>query len=799
MVAADIRVYGLVQGVGFRPFLYRCAEICGITGRVLNRNDCVQIIAEGRSGALDDFVASIRENAPPMARVERIERTAVDLTGFTDFSIDSSRSVSDSVTRVAPDTAVCDDCLADMQTQSNRIAYPFTNCTNCGPRFTIIEALPYDRASTTMRTFKMCESCRSEYENVTSRRFHAQPNACARCGPVYTLIDHGDAFVRNSDMPDMREAPARTAVAPSAIRATASSAVRIAAKLLESGKVVAIKGIGGFHLACDATNKVAVQSLRDGKRREGKPFAVMCRDIVTARKLATMSDEEESLLISPRRPIVLLRASVASEPSAASALTPISPLAPGVSVGLDTIGIMLPYAPIHYVLFEHLRIDVLVMTSGNLSDEPIAISNETARLSLGAICSALLVHNRDIHNRADDSIAHVVRSIPRIVRRSRGWVPEPIPFEGADGIAAVGAELKNVFCIGKDNEVILSQHIGDIKIPAAYSYFEESFNRLCRLFRFEPKYVACDLHPEYASTKFAESLGLPVTYVQHHHAHIASILAAAGKSPRAEGGKVIGVAFDGTGYGTDANIWGGEFLIASLTDFERYAHVDYMGLPGGDKAVEEPWRIALTMLHAAGEDSSAAGLFPNIDTDDLDLVLSMIEKGVNTPLSSGVGRLFDGVAALSGIATYASYEAEGPMKLEALLPDDWTDFEPYCFEVPREPRNETLILSWRDVAKEIVKDLRSGATPMRVSARFHAGLANLVLSICEKIRDERGIDGVALSGGVFQNRSFLAHSEALLEEAKFTLILAPDVPVNDGGVCLGQLAVAAASANAGKE
>ena len=630
--AVKVRVYGLVQGVGFRPFLFRVAESRKLNGWVLNRNDCVEIHLEGSDANIKLFMEELENRPPPLSSIDRVETGTVEAEGLTGFTIRKSESSTDDVTRISPDMAVCADCLMDIKHQDNRIDYPFVNCTNCGPRFTIVVDLPYDRPRTTMADFIMCESCRREYEDLRDRRFHAQPNACLRCGPAYELIEGEN---RISDL---------------------SKILDRFADHLESGHIVAVKGIGGFHLACDASNQSAVEQLRKEKTREAKPFALMCRDIEIARSLAKVSVKEEKLLLSQRRPIVLLEKIGGNT----------SGFAPAVADGLDAIGLMLPYTPIHHLLFEKLKADTLVLTSGNISDEPISIENEEATKRLAKAADAFLIYNRRIHNRSDDSVTMVVNEVPRIVRRSRGFVPEPTPlaFE-AEGIIAVGAELKSCFCIGKGKTAILSQHIGDLKNQETYEFYAEAMERFRRLFRLSPRLLGCDLHPDYLSTRYAEKLGLPLVRVQHHHAHIASCMA----EHRFEG-RVIGVALDGTGLGDDGAIWGGEFLLADLSGYRRSGCFAYVPMPGGDRAAEEPWRMALAYLHHTyGADFEGINLpvLKELRRDDLRFLVSAIEAGINTPLTSSAGRLFDAVAGITGLVLKSRYEAEAAMRLQSTI------------------------------------------------------------------------------------------------------------------------------------
>ncbi len=753
--ALSIRVFGLVQGVGFRPFLHRVASELGIKGWAINTNDSVRIHAEGSAPAIKRFVDTIKNSPPPLARVEHVESESVVDRGCNSFEIRLSESVSDAVTHVSPDMAVCDDCLADIRRQTKRIDYPFVNCTNCGPRFSIITDLPYDRPMTTMAGFTMCQTCRDEYETIEDRRYHAQPNACAECGPSYTLRA-GEESITDFDV-----------------------ILERTAALIDGGGIAAIKGIGGFHLACDATSEQAVALLRKRKQREGKPFALMCKDLATAAECATISEAEEALLTSAERPIVLLKALPGG-----SRIT----LAPSVSNGIDTFGVMIPYMPFHFLLFERLRTRALVLTSGNLKDEPIAIDDREAVLRLGRVADIFLTTNRPIHNRSDDSVLFVARDAPRFIRRSRGWVPDPVRLSlFVEGIAACGAELKGSFCIGKGREGILSQHIGDLKNPETWEFYTEAFDRFRRLFRFTPRLAACDTHPDYLSTRFAEGLGVELVKVQHHHAHIASCMAENGYTD-----KTIGVSMDGTGLGDDGAIWGGEFLICDLEGYDRAAHLRYLPLPGGDAAVLQPWRMAVGMLYSLYGKSALDMDLPFLKRRapaDLELLTAAIEKRVNTPLTSSAGRLFDGIAALTGLVTNAVFDAEAPMRLEAaVVPESGS----YSYTGGEE-------IGVLPIVEQVVAEVRAGVSTGIIAARFHNTFVNIIADTVTALGKSTGIKAVALSGGVFQNRYVLAKSEELLESAGFKVLSHTKVPANDGGIALGQLAVAAAfSENGGR-
>jgi len=728
--AYTIKVEGLVQGVGFRPFIYRIANSNQINGWVENRNDGVVIHAEGEQNAIDAFKNSIKEKAPVASKIFALSYEPAELMSFKEFNIVKSKNSSNDITEISPDIAVCADCLHDMKEQPHRISYPFINCTNCGPRFTIIKDLPYDRKMTTMEPFIMCDRCSSEYRNINDRRFHAQPIACNDCGPVYEMI-YQERIVN-----DINEI------------------INIFSALLEDGKIVAIKGLGGFHMACDAKNEAAVKKLRKSKNRDGKPFAVMFKNIDCLREYANINTEEEELLLSWRKPIVLLNKHRS--------------LAPSVSVGFHTIGAMLPYMPFHYLLFEKINIPAIVFTSGNISEEPIIIDNKKAIDELLPISDAVIIYNREIYNRTDDSVTTVVNGKERILRRSRGYAPAP------------GAELVNCFCIGKGKLAFLSQHIGDLKNIETLDFFIESINNYKGLFRADPDTIVCDLHPDYLSTKHALEQRLPVVKVQHHHAHIASCMAENGLDE-----KVIGVALDGTGFGDDGHIWGGEFLLCDLADYQRIFHFDYVAMPGGDKASKEPWRMAISYLYKAfGKKFLDMDLpvLKEIDTQDILFLLSAIDKNINTPLTSSAGRLFDAVASLTGICHYSGFHAEAPMRLEKIIASGCSDS--YSFQL-----ND--VIDFQNTIKEIVQDIFNKIAPSIISAKFHNTIINVIFAASSTIRNRYDINSVVLSGGTFQNRYIAENVEKKLNDNGFNVITHSQVPSNDGGIALGQLSIAA--------
>ncbi len=767
-----IVVWGLIQGVGFRPFIYRLANGFQLKGWVNNTNENVQIALNTDPETLEEFIAQIRLQAPPASNITSIEFRETEPEYFKDFRIIESESLSDAVTEVSPDIAVCEACLADMKQQPNRIDYPFLNCTNCGPRFTIIRDLPYDRAHTSMQEFEMCPSCRVEYDNVLDRRFHAQPTACADCGPVYSLVEgrgvrieagiHGEVGLEAGEVDGPGKGPGQ---------GKHDEGLEEPTGLIAEGKIVTIKGLGGFFMACDALNEDAVRRLRDSKHREGKPFAVMFRDAGSVREFCQLSPQEQEQLESWRRPIVILR----NNPDTGMGL------APSVSNGFPTTGAMLPYMPVHYLLFEKLNTPAIVLTSGNLAEEPIIIDNAGALKMLGPVSDAVLHYNRQIHNRCDDSVAMLVNEHPRLIRRSRGYVPNPIGLDlDTEGIFAAGAELVNCFAMGKGQQGIMSQHIGDLKNFETYEFYRETYERFKRLFRLEPDLVAHDLHPDYLSTRFAKELGLPVVPVQHHHAHIASVLAEHKLDE-----KVIGVSFDGTGLGDDGIIWGSEFLVCDLEAYERITHLEYMPMPGGDRATYEPWRMAVSYLYPLyGRELTQLKLpfLGEIDSRSLEMVIQSIEKNINCPLSSGAGRFFDAVAALLGFCTVSQFHAEAPMRLEAGIMDGEEGIYPYTAGEP---------LGTGPVIDAMVKDIGKGIDPGLISARFHNTASSIIFDTVKRISSYRGIKKIALSGGTFQNRYLSARIENQLRENGFDVFVPLQLPANDGGIALGQLAVAA--------
>jgi hydrogenase maturation protein HypF len=737
-------IRGLVQGVGFRPFICRLAARHGLLGEVDNRTDGVSIILQGDLKTIDRFRNDIIKYAPPASNIKSIEIKRARFKSYGCFRIAESKTVDNLVTEISPDIAVCEECLNDMECDPERIDYPFINCTNCGPRFTIIAGLPYDRPLTTMKNFKMCTDCESEYDDILDRRYHAQPIACNKCGPVCNFTD-GTKHLSNLDQ-----------------------ILKEIALQIASGKTVAVKGLGGYFLMCDALNNTAVIELRQRKHRDEKPFAVMFRDVPTVRSFCYLDAEEEKELVSWRRPILILRQKKL--------------LSPRVSNGLKTIGAMLPYMPLHYLLFRNIKTPAVVLTSGNISDDPIVIDDFIAEKQLLQVACSVLSYNRIIQNRTDDSVIRIIDHNVSIFRRSRGYVPRPVDLkEDVEGILALGADQKNSFCIGKGCQAIMSQYIGDMKNPAIYDFFIETIDRFSRIFRFKPEIIACDLHPDYTSTHHAEileaELKIPVVRVQHHHAHIASCLAE-----NCIEDEVIGVSFDGTGLGTDGNIWGGEFLIADSKKFARIKHFDYIPMPGGDKAVSEPWRMAYSYLFRYfGDDLDymSIPLFRSLDDKKLSMVREMIIKKMNSPLSSGAGRLFDAFSAILGLCQEETFDSEAPMRLESAIDYETNDFYPFLI-------NETIVFS--DTFLALLKDLSRQKIPV-IAAKLHNTVAQAILQTSQQIRKNTSIKKVVLSGGVFQNKYLLEKTSSLLRKERFKVFTNHLVPVNDGGISFGQLAV----------
>ena len=741
----EIHVNGIVQGVGFRPFIYRLAQKHQVCGYVKNTAAGVQIEVEGKAAELDAFLHEIQNSPPPQAVISSLESSCIPPVYDADFIILSSDRHGQVHTQISPDTATCVDCLRELHDPTDRrYRYPFINCTNCGPRYTIIENIPYDRSTTSMRHFEMCPDCQTEYTDPGGRRFHTQPNCCPVCGPQLSLLDrHGK----------------QTAAQLSAVEETI--------RLLSEGSIVAIKGLGGFHLAADATNDEALKILRQRKGRAQKPFAIMCANLPTASRYCRLDREEQELLQSSRSPILLALKNKDTE------------LSELIAPGNDRLGVMLPYTPLHHLLFDG-RLHALVMTSGNYSEEPICTKTYEALARLAEIADYFLTHNRAIYLGNDDSVVICLAGEQRLVRRSRGFAPQPINFhQPGSTVLAVGGELKNTICLLKDNQAILSQHLGDLKNLEAYAAFGKSADHLPKLFEAEPQLIVHDLHPNYLSSSWAaEQSGQALLAVQHHHAHLASCLAENGAE-----GPAIGLIMDGAGYGSDGMIWGGEVLIGDYLNCRRYACFEPMPLPGGDAAVAAPWRTAIGYLAAAFDQQ-----LPELDLfsdHDLAPILEMVAKGLNTPWTSSCGRLFDAVAVLAGGRQQINYEAQAAIEFMQAAGGKFD--APYPCEI--ETSRDLNRLSIQPIIRAVVADRQAGKPISVISRRFHQTLVDLLTKAALLACDETGINTVALSGGVFQNQLLFEKLLVSLNNKKFTVLTHSQVPTNDGCLALGQAAI----------
>jgi hydrogenase maturation protein HypF len=769
-IRTAVRVEGIVQGVGFRPFVYTLATRLGLAGMVGNDVDGVFAEVEGSPAAVETFLASLAADPPPLARIDRITTAAMPPEGTAAFSIAPSQPGSQRRTLVSADIATCDDCLAELADPADRrFGYAFINCTNCGPRFTIVRDVPYDRPLTTMAGFAMCEACAAEYHDPADRRFHAQPVCCPACGPRLALLDAAGA-----DLP--------------------GEPLAAAAGLLRAGQVLAVKGLGGYHLAVDASSEPASAALRARKHREDKPFAVMVASVDAARQLCEVDQAAAGLLASARRPIVLLPRRLSANVAAA------------VAPGNRQLGLMLPYTPLHHLLLSEVGRPV-VLTSGNVSDEPIVYADGEAGERLRGIADAFMTHDRPIETRTDDSVVRAFRGREMAIRRSRGYAPEPLRLctRVARPVLACGAELKNTFCLARDDQAFVSHHIGDLENAETLRSFTEGIAHFRRLFDITPEVVAHDLHPEYLSTKYAVALdGVELVGVQHHHAHVASCLA-----DNQADGPVIGVAFDGTGYGTDGTVWGGEFLIADTGGFQRAAHLEAVPMPGGAAAIRQPWRMAAAYLDATHSISGTAGLGVAQRNERFwPAVVTMARRGINSPLTSSAGRLFDAVSAILGVRDEINYEGQAAVELEQLA--DPAERGAYHADLtgpgsagpgsagpgsagPGSAGDPALRIAGADLIRAVVEDLAARTDRSVIAARFHNGVAELITDCCLLLRERYGLSTVALSGGVFQNLLLLRAAVSRLEARGFGVLVHSRVPCNDGGISLGQAVVAAAA------
>lgn len=786
-----IVITGIVQGVGFRPFIYNLCKQLGLKGWVGNTDSDVIIEIEALHNQIISFLERVREAAPILSKIESIHYEELALEGFNDFNIKNSQTSSKGHIYISPDVCTCEDCLEELRNQQDRrYTYPFINCTNCGPRFTIIKDIPYDRDNTTMSSFEMCSNCRTEYTTPSDRRYHAQPVSCHDCGPRLGVLDENGNHISSSQM-------------------TSKECMEYIVNVIKEGRIAAIKGIGGYHLACDALNEAAVDRLRNRKHRDDKPFALMMRNVDVVAKYCKMNDKEIQLLKAPSSPIVLLEKHMEI-------------VLPAAIAHLNRyLGVMLPYTPIQHILFEQDRFpEIMVMTSGNLSSEPIFYKDNDAIAGLIGIADAFLINNREIYIRTDDSVTRVFDNKEYIIRRSRGYVPKPIKIDvnkllGIDenyeipSVLACGGELKNVFCLNKKNMFYLSHHIGDLENESTNNAFRNGVEHFEKLFDIIPKYIAYDLHPNYFSSQYAlnhaekNKIG-----IQHHKAHIAACMAE-----NELAGEVIGVSFDGTGFGNDANIWGGEFFKGGYYGFERVGQLEYVMMPGGDSAVKHPWRMAVSYIFSANmtnllqysevDERNENGIsFNNISQDDIDFTIKMLERNLNCPKTSSMGRFFDAVSALLDIKTDISYEGQAAIELEYYSVE--RGLKPYDIELCSQ---ETLssangdffdadakgfIVKTACIIKQIVEDIQEGKSKEYISSRFHYTIAEIILQGCNTIREESRLNSVVLSGGVFQNLTLLRMSVDRLKENGFKVYTHSEVPANDGGIALGQAMMALA-------
>lgn len=750
-VRYDVRIRGIVQGVGFRPFVHRLAEHHAVAGWVRNFPGGVRLQVEGEADRLESFVEDIRRHAPLSATIDSMEVVTLEPAGMRGFAIEPSDLVAHGAIQVPPDVALCAECESEVLDPHNRrFEHPFANCTYCGPRFTILRTVPYDRPNTSMSAFRMCSECEAEYGDIVDRRYHAQPNSCPRCGP-------------------------RLWIEGSNARGEWTEAIRAASLVLREGGIVALRGLGGFHLACDAGDDGAVERLRRRKAREAKPLAVMVRDLVAARALCDIPPDAEALLTGAERPIVLLPR------------RPGAPLSRRLAPDTYLVGIMLPYTPVHLLLLRECGLPALVMTSGNLSDEPLATGNEEARARLGSIADAFLLHDRDIVVPCDDSVVRWTRLGALIMRRARGYVPRPIRLpRPVCPCLGTGGHLKSTFCLASDDQAFLSQHLGDLDSPRSLEHYEWALRHLRRILRIDPQVIACDMHPGYPATamarRMAESEGVRLVEVQHHHAHVASCMAEHGID-----GPVIGLACDGSGWGADGTVWGFEALIVGPDGFERVGHLAPVPLPGGEAAVREPWRVALTYLWLASE---AGDPWPERlpvvvrHQDKWPVLLQMIQGGLNSPVASSAGRLFDAVSALLDLGDANAYEGQGAMKLEAAASPQPIGY-PWAWR-SRSP----LVVDPLPMISHVVGDVTQGVARDVIAGRFHYTVADMLGRLAKEVSRQRGLEWVALSGGTFQNALLVEAVVSRLRADGLRPLVHRQVPCNDGGLSLGQAAVA---------
>lgn len=740
-----LTIKGIVQGVGFRPFIYNLARSMDMKGWINNSSEGVYIDVEGTEENINMFVKYIKQNKPQLAQIDSIEVIRKDYIGYSSFEIKSSEEKTAKATLVSPDIAICKDCLEDiMEFTNHRYQYPFTNCTNCGPRFSIIKDIPYDRKYTTMNQFTMCKVCKNEYEDPNNRRFHAQPNACPECGPKLWVEDNVGRLIAVND------------------------SIEFILHRLEQGNIIGIKGIGGFHLVCDATNEKVIEKLRIRKKRMEKPFAVMMKDLSTIKEYCYVNDKEKEILEGIRKPIVLLnKLENCNLPS-------------NIAPAQKTLGAMLPYTPLHHLLFQGGQ-KILIMTSANLNGLPIEYRDDRARRNLIGIVDYFLFNNREINIPVDDSVVRVIEGEEIIIRRARGYVPLPIKFGCTKNILSCGSNMKNTFCVSKENNLFLSQHNGDLDTLESYENYQQNIEHFKHIFRIEPEYIAIDKHEGYISSQYSQNYNLPVIKIQHHHAHVVSCLIENNISE-----KVIGVVFDGTGYGDDGAIWGGEFLVTDIVEYERVGHLDYIKIPGGDSAMKEPWKSGVAYLYKAFKgNKSLDDIIERNYGDKGKALLKVIKADINCHNSSSMGRLFDAVASIIGIRNKISFEGQAAMELESLI--EFDSEESYVYSLKKE---EEVILDMIPTIKEILDDKIKGVNNSKIALKFHNTLIKATVEICKKVRSNYGISNVAISGGVFQNSYLLKNVRSKLVEADFNVYINKSIPCNDGGIALGQIAIA---------
>ncbi|MHC1682123.1 MAG: carbamoyltransferase HypF [Clostridiaceae bacterium] len=759
-----IKVEGIIQGVGFRPFIYSIAIKNNLNGWVNNSSQGVFIDIEGSPSSIDEFVNQLTINPPPLSKIENINITEQEPCNFSEFLIKESVVSNGKITLISPDIATCEKCKSEiLDTDNRRYFYPFTNCTNCGPRYSIVKNIPYDRVSTTMSEFKMCKECEAEYIDPLDRRFHAQPNACDKCGPHIYLTDNEG---KNISIESLFKKSSNSISSSDNQSFINEMIIDWTIKKLKEGHIFAVKGLSGFHLVCDGENNNAVELLRKRKNRLHKPLAVMMKDINKVKKYCKVNSKEEELLSSNKKPIVLLDK------------LPSYNLPEAISPNQSSLGVMLPFTPLHELLLSK-DIDILIMTSANNHGLPLEYINESAIKNLGDLVDYFLMHNRDIYIPIDDSVTKVVLGKERVIRRARGYAPEPLSFNKLKPILAYGSNMKNTACISKDNLLFISPHNGDLKNIETFHHYKNNINHFSNIFSFTPEYLVCDLHPGYYSTEYAKSKELLLIQVQHHHAHIVSCMVENQISK-----KVIGLSFDGTGYGLDGKIWGSEFLICDYENFHRAAHLDYILMPGGEKGILEPWRMGVAHLYKSQPKYSE--YIKKFYGSKSEIILKIIDNKINSIETSSMGRFFDAISSLLDICHQVTYEGQGAIELESLIND--ADSAYYNYEIKEE--NNKLIIDTTKIINSIIDDINNNVSKNIISQRFHNTVIDFSKEVCIKLRNLYKINDIVLSGGVFQNNYLLIGLTKALEESNFRVYSHSKLPTNDGGISLGQIIIA---------